>query len=127
MLNAPVMVSAAQQLSTLDIILASPALWGFLGSFLYASMTLVAAIWGDNPAQGPHRKRVLAEFWIALMVGPVIAEGFGPSVFRLNWLAGFDHRSISLSLGLAGNYLWPVVVLQLGMRVRDLLGKFKQP
>lgn len=114
-------------MSTSDLIMASPWLWGFLGSFLYASMTLVAAMWGDNPAEGVHRKRVLAEFWIALIVGPVIAEGFGPSVFRINWLAGFDHRAISLSLGLAGNYLWPVVVLQLGARVRDILGKFKAP
>lgn len=127
MLNAPGMAFAAQQISVTDAILASPALWGFLGSFLYASMTLVAAIWGDNPAQGVHRKRVLAEFGIALIVGPVIAEGFGPSAFRLNWLSGFDHRAVSLSLGLAGNYLWPVVVLQLGARVSNILGKFKAP
>ncbi len=100
-------------------ILDVPALWGFLGALIYASTVTTAALWGDSPApDGLHRKRVFAEFAICIIVGPVLAEGFGPTLFKLQWLAQLDHRAVSLTVGLSANYLWPIAVRAMGRRVK---------
>lgn len=104
--------------AVLTSVLNAPALWGFLGAFIYAGTVFTSAFWADEPITAPKRYRLLAEFAISIIVGPVLAEGFGPTLFGAQWLKALDHRAISLSIGLASNYIWPIAVKALGSRVK---------
>lgn len=99
-------------------VLNAPALWGFFGAFIYAGTVFTSAFWADEPVTSQKRYRLLAEFAISIMVGPVVAEGFGPTLFASAWLKALDHRAICLSIGLSANYVWPIAVKALGSRVK---------
>lgn len=94
-----------------------PAVWGFLGAAIYASTVYVHVRWSDAPTSNNRRKRALAEFIIGVIVGPVLAEGFVPSLMHLPLLHSLDIRAVSVSVGISANYIWPRMVRALGKMV----------
>lgn len=91
-----------------------PATWGFFGAFIYAATVYATTVWGDMPLSNNRRKRALAELIIGVIVGPVMAEGFGPSLLHVQLLHALDVRGVSLGIGITANYLWPRLVRILG-------------
>jgi hypothetical protein len=98
-----------------ETVLGEPAFWGFWGALVYAGTALTRALWGELPATGAPRKLALAEFGIAIIFGPVAAEGFGPTLFH--WFPALDPKALALTIGLSANYIWPLAVKALGKRV----------
>lgn len=105
-----------------DLVL-RPAFWGFLGALVYASLVLVATVWGaENPLSARERNLALARFVIAITFGPIAAEGFSGTLLNM-WLTGkADLRAISLGIGLSANWLYPIIVRAWGRKVQRDLG-----
>lgn len=109
----------------MDAIMDAPAFWGFFGALVYAGTALIRRLWGDRPARGDTVKLVWAEFAIAVIFGPVAAEGFGPSIFK--WFPAMDERALALTIGLSANYLWPLAVEALGVGMVKRITGSKDP
>ena len=87
-----------------------PALWGFLGAFVYAVLRLVFFLRSArrDPLLAADRDLYFLEFAIACAIGPIFAEGFGPFLgHRVKWLVEPDGRALWLAIGLAANPLAP--------------------
>lgn len=96
----------------IDVIINGSAFWGFLGAFIYAGPKLSACIFETGDGTKRHSLwYCILEFVMALGVGVIAAEAFGP------WVQGFlkrdgqhELRAISGLIGLLANPLSPVIV-----------------
>jgi hypothetical protein len=106
--------------------------WGLCGAFVYAAPTLVMTLWADLPPGELNISwrlvtRGLANFVIALLTGGIFSEGLSHTVqdfcYRLNSSLRFDLVAISLTIGWASNYLWPRILMHIGVRLEDTVEK----
>lgn len=89
-----------------DLVLAAPASWGFLGAFIYAGPRWLACAW---PARGLVGRCSL-EAAISLAVGAIAAAAFA------RWTLGFLHQqhgdlpAVAAMIGLLANRAAPLLV-----------------
>lgn len=92
-----------------------PAIYGFLGALIYASMKVTACVYDNDPTHGP-RSKCFVEAAVALLVGTISAAVFEP------WLAGYvlhttapqETRAMSAVIGLLANQTAPGIIQFLG-------------
>jgi len=90
--------------------------WGFLGAVVYALSALIIKYWGDSPDLPNARKIAIGQFFVAIIFGPIAAEGFSSTI--MIWVGNHaSARAVELAVGLSANYLWPLIVGALGTRV----------
>ena len=106
----------------LAAMITQPGWWGFLGAFVYAGPKLLACIF-ENAAAARHPiVFCILEFIVALVVGVLAAELFGP------WIIGFlkldgqpSLRAVAGLIGLLANPLSPEVVKGFKGRVGGMI------
>lgn len=86
----------------------SPAVWGFLGAFIYAAPRLTACVVAAQAARGGSLVCLL-EFFTASGVGAVAAAAFAPTLAHLVG-ADRDINAISAMIGLIANRTAPKLV-----------------
>lgn len=95
----------------LAAIFTQPGWWGFLGAFVYAGPKVLACVFEHRDGTRHPLIFCILEFIVALAVGVLAAEMFGP------WIIGFlkldghaSLRAIAGLIGLLANPLSPEVV-----------------
>jgi hypothetical protein len=99
----------------------SPALWGFLGAFIYAAPRLTACIFASRQA-GVGWFLCGFEFALALLIGVAAALPFAPlaaSVLKVSDQA--QIRAIAATIGLLANPAAPKVIDILSGRMLNYL------
>ncbi len=91
----------------LNTLLHEPALWGFLGAFIYAAPRMMACILTCREASVSTWPCVF-EFAIALATGAIAAAAFGAAVIRLIHLN--DMNAVAATIGLLANPFAPRMV-----------------
>jgi hypothetical protein len=92
------------------------AIWGFLGSFVYAAPRLVVSLSDARPARRPWLP--WAEFVVALLVGPIGSAGFADLVaITIHQDKPADLRAIGLVIGMVANPVAPAIVHLVGENI----------
>lgn len=98
--------------ATLPLVTVAPlelGAWGFLGAFIYAASKLITATLGDQEITDRAKRKELAQFMLALCVGPVASIAVTPVVLaRLG--ADVTPATVALGVGLCANAGWPIFV-----------------
>lgn len=99
------------------VIADAPGLWGLLGALIYAGPRLTACLFTRQT--GEHRAwGCLLEFGLAMLIGAIAAEAFGPWVQEFLQRKGHHElRAICAMLGLLANPMAPRVIDALSGRV----------
>lgn len=99
----------------------SPALWGFLGAFIYAAPRLIAgAVAARQAGRGPWVSA--AEFLAAIVTGAIAAAAFGPPTAGLaGRTAQQDLNAICALWGLVFNRAAPQLVESLSSAVTNVI------
>lgn len=99
-----------------------PAFWGFLGAFIYAAPRLGACIF---ESRGDNRHPLVFCIWdfvVALAVGIIAAELFGPWVQTFLKRDGpHELRAISGLIGLLANPVSPEITKRFKERVGTMI------
>lgn len=91
-------------------IIESPALWGCLGALVYAGPRALAMVALSYRAGKPIIWDML-EAALALVVGAILSEGFGPAIAHsFPWMAEPDGRALFLTVGMVGNPAAPELI-----------------
>lgn len=96
------------------------ALWGLGGAAVYAAQRLITAVLGENEIPTRLKARAWAQFFVALLFGPIAAAALtGEVMHRLG--AKTSGPAVALVIGLSANALWPLVVDELGKGFKRLV------
>ena len=91
-------------------VLNQPALWGFLGAFIYAAPNLIVCVF-EARSSGGSSLRCWLEFVVALMVGTIAAAAFSPALHMMWSLGAREYLTgIATMIGLTANVVAPKIV-----------------
>jgi predicted anti-sigma-YlaC factor YlaD len=90
----------------LDLVLASPAVWGGAGAFIYAGPRWLACFW---PTKGTAW-RCTAEGAVCIIIGTLAAQAFAGWASRVFHQAPADLPAVAAMIGLLANPLAPRLV-----------------
>jgi hypothetical protein len=89
------------------------AFWGLLGAFVYAAPRLLVVLAEKAPTKPVWIH--LAEFLLALCLGPIGASAFTPIVAEIiGWHGDANLRATALVVGMVANPIAPTVVNLVG-------------
>ncbi|HEY3694188.1 hypothetical protein [Phenylobacterium sp.] len=104
-----------------------PAVWGFLGAFIYAGPRLSACI-ASPKEHGESPFACLVEFAIALIVGAIGAAAFAPWIIVSRGLTeARDLNAVAVLIGLMANPTAPTLISFAPRLASTVLAAMKGP
>lgn len=99
------------------------ALWGFLGSFVYAAPKLLACIYSSR-STGSGWSFCAATFVVAVLTGPIMAAAFVPMIAEIIARTGdHDVRALATVAGMIANPIAPDLVKRMSGKVLKKIGQ----